>query len=305
MITLTINGRKIRAEDGATILEAARGHGIFIPTLCHNDGLGHYGACRLCIVEITEGKRTTVHPSCSYPVEEGLRVRTDTERIKKARRTIISFLMNRKDERSDAVQELVKRYGVKEPPTKRMIENENCIRCGLCVRACREIVGRSAISFTGMGYERKVSTPFNTKSSDCIGCGTCELICPTGCVDMEDTLDPEPVRTLKKWKTDLSLRVCKECKNPFFPASALDRFRDENVFSSPEFLDLCPSCRIPPYVDEELCTACNACIIVCPMGAAQFIEQHGDDQKAHIFTENCSGCHTCVEVCGWGAIKLE
>jgi formate hydrogenlyase subunit 6/NADH:ubiquinone oxidoreductase subunit I len=303
-VTLKINNRKITVEEGTTVLQAARDNGIFIPTLCHNDGIAPYGACRLCIVEVVEGNHTRVHPSCSYSVREGLRVRTETQRIKKARRTIISFLMNKRKERSEAVQQLSEDYGVEEPTTRRMVENQNCIRCGLCVRACREIVGRSAICFSGQGYERKVGTPFDEKSSDCIGCGTCELICPTGYVEMGDTHAAEPVRTLKQWKTDLPLRVCRECNNPFFPAPALDRFRDGNLFSSPEFLDVCPSCRMPPSVDEDLCTACNGCIIVCPMGAAQFIE-HGDDQKSHIFPENCCGCHTCVDVCGWGAIKVE
>ncbi len=303
-VALKINNRKITAEAGTTVLQVARDNGIFIPTLCHNDGVAPYGGCRLCIVEIVDGKHTTVHPSCSYPVREEIRVRTETERINNVRRTIISFLMNKKKERSEAVQQMTEDYGVGEPTTRQMVENENCIRCGLCVRACREIVGRSAICFIGQGYERKVGTPFDEKSSDCIGCGTCEFICPTGCVEMEDILAPEPVRKLKKWKTELQLRVCKECNNPFFPALALDRFRDGNLFATPEFLDVCPSCRMPPTVDEDLCTACNGCIIVCPMGAAQFIE-HGDDQKSHIFPENCCGCHTCVDVCGWGAIKVE
>ena len=303
MVTLRINNKKVTAKKGTTILKAALDNNIIIPTLCHNDALSPYEACRLCVVEIQDGKKISVQASCNYLVREGLRVQTETERIKNARRVVIGLLLNKKGERSETMQKLVEEYEVEEPTTLQMAEKDNCIRCGLCVRACEEIVGRSAIAFAGRGYERKVTTPFDMASEDCIGCGSCEWICPTGFVIRKDILDPEPVRKMKTWKSDLPLRKCKECRNPFFPAAALDSLRDENPFASPEFLDVCPSCRTPPRVDEDLCTACNACIIVCPVGAAQFREQN-DDQKSYIYKENCCGCHTCVDVCGWGAIEV-
>src|SRR5512140_1824076 len=89
MVTLTINGLPVTQDEGATILEAARFLGFPIPTLCHMEGLSPYGACRLCIVEIGEGAKARLVSSCTYPVENGLKVRTGSSRVLSARRMII------------------------------------------------------------------------------------------------------------------------------------------------------------------------------------------------------------------------
>jgi len=93
MVKLTINGRKIQAEEGTTILYAARDNNIFIPTLCENEAVSPYGACRICIAEITEGSKSKLVTSCTYQATEGLRVRTASSRVISARRMIVELLL--------------------------------------------------------------------------------------------------------------------------------------------------------------------------------------------------------------------
>ena len=93
MITLTINGLDVSVEEGSTILEAAQFLGFPIPTLCHMEGLTPYGACRLCVVEIGEGPRRELVSSCTYPAEQGLKVRTASARVVRARKMIIELLL--------------------------------------------------------------------------------------------------------------------------------------------------------------------------------------------------------------------
>ena len=95
MVSLKINGKKVKADEGTTILKAARANGIEIPTLCSHDGLEAYGACRLCIVEIKKGGRVVIETSCTYPVEEGLEVKTSTPRIIDARKVIVELHLAR------------------------------------------------------------------------------------------------------------------------------------------------------------------------------------------------------------------
>ena len=224
MPVITINGKKIEAPENASILDVARENGVFIPTLCHNDGLAPYGGCRLCVVEVSKNGRTTVEASCTHPVEEGLAIKTDTARIKRARKMIIGLLLNRSP-KPVVIQDLASEYGLTEPPTRFSVDNEHCIRCGLCVRACREIVHAQAISFAGMGLERKVTTPFNQPSVDCIGCGTCELVCPTKVIDMKDLPETQevipgdhemqgPVRSLYNWNTEFKMKSARNAATP-------------------------------------------------------------------------------------------
>ena len=93
MIQLTINGLNVSVEEGTTLLEAAKFLGFPIPTLCHMEGLSPYGACRLCVVEIGEGPRSKLVASCTYPAEEGLKVRTSSARVVRARKMILELLL--------------------------------------------------------------------------------------------------------------------------------------------------------------------------------------------------------------------
>lgn len=175
MITMIMNNLEIQVEEGWTILEAAKFYGLEIPTLCHNDGLSNYGACRLCLVEIGEGKNTKLVSSCTYPCEEGLVVHTDTNRVLEARKMMIELMLSTAPG-SKIIQDLASLYGVKQMRFK--VRNEECIYCGLCTRMCAEQMDARAIGFQNRGYKRTIHTPFKEKSYECRLCGGCIYICP-------------------------------------------------------------------------------------------------------------------------------
>jgi heterodisulfide reductase subunit A len=174
---LTIDGKEIQVEEGTSILEAAQQLGIKIPTLCYHKALPAYGACRLCLVEISQnGRPPSVQASCTYPAQEGLAVKTDTERVTRAR-TIMAELLLARCPDSEEVQRIAKELGVGKPRIEP--KNEDCMLCGLCVRMCQERMGRGAISFAGRGSERKVQPAFDEQSDVCRTCGACYSVCPT------------------------------------------------------------------------------------------------------------------------------
>ena len=135
-VALTINGQEVTAEEGMTILQAARNAGMEIPTLCDLAELTPFGACRLCTVEITKGGRSQLVVSCVYSVEEGIDVQTESERVVKGRKLILEMLLAR----APGVQALIDygtKYGV--DAGKFSPEPNFCILCGLCVRYCAEV----------------------------------------------------------------------------------------------------------------------------------------------------------------------
>jgi len=175
MIKLRIDDMDIQADEGSTILEAASFYGIDIPTLCHMDGLTPYGACRLCVVEIGEGKNSKLVSSCTYPVYDGLKVRTHSTKVMKARKLIIELMVARCPS-SKTVQDLASKYGLEKVRFK--IKDEECVLCGLCVRMCKQQMQSGAIDFVGHGKNRRVTTAFDEKSDICRTCGGCMYVCP-------------------------------------------------------------------------------------------------------------------------------
>ena len=211
MITLTINGQTVQAPKNATILEAARSAGIHIPTLCHHPELAPEGACRLCVVEAT-GARTLV-ASCVYPVAEGMVVKTNTDKVRAARRMVVELLLanHPKDclacqKSGDCeLQKIAADLGLRKirfeggarkahtidasnPCLVR--DQEKCILCGRCIRVCRDVQGMSVYSFAERGFDTIVSTAFEQDLGkvECSYCGQCASVCPTGAiVEKDDT----------------------------------------------------------------------------------------------------------------------
>ena len=222
MIDLTLNGLKISVEEGTTLLEAAKFYGVFIPTLCHVDGLSSLGACRLCVVEIGEGPGARLVSSCTYPAEDGVKVRTASERVMKARAMIIELLLASCPQ-SKTIQDLAAMHHVRRQRFRQ--EYEDCILCGLCVRMCKEQMMSGAIGFRGRGRNRSIGTPFDLRSDVCRLCGGCMQICPV-CQVRCTCADPERA-------------ICGACANLSPPCIEKEQFHDRMCSLSP-----CLACEI-------------------------------------------------------------
>ncbi len=172
---IRIDGINFDAPEDFTILDAARFLGLDIPTLCYHEGLSPGGNCRLCIVEIGNRERTKLVTSCTYPVEEGLVVRTSSERVVKTRKMILELLISQCPT-SKVLQDLASTMGLNKVRFKG--KWEYCINCGLCVRMCEEQMMAKAIGFVNRGNKLQISTPFDEKSDECRKCGACMYICP-------------------------------------------------------------------------------------------------------------------------------
>ena len=171
-IQLKIDGREVQAKEGATILEAATKNGIKIPSLCHHDNLRPYGACRLCMVEISKGGRTRLVASCIYQVEEDLVVKTNSEKVRKIRRMIIELLW-------PALPTLAREYGLTE--SRFTHEQTDCSLCGLCVRYCAEVKKLNAVYFKGRGIDREIAIVPGLEN-ECIYCRECFDLCSEGLI---------------------------------------------------------------------------------------------------------------------------
>jgi NADP-reducing hydrogenase subunit HndD len=201
MINLKINGKQIQVEDGSTIMEAAQKNNIFIPSLCYLEGVHKYGSCRICVVEV-EGAKSLL-ASCITPAMEGMSVRTNTTRVRKARRILYELMLS--DHPRDCLscsrnqncelQALGERIGVpgcrfegetssehKDSTLSITHDAAKCILCRRCVTVCNEIQQVGAINAQNRGFKTVISAAMELPLStvNCTGCGQCTLVCPVG-----------------------------------------------------------------------------------------------------------------------------
>ena len=193
-IKLQINGKPVGAEEGMTILQAARKADIDIPTLCYNENMTPYGACRICMVEIGQGNKTRLVASCVYPVEDNLIVKTESERVVRARRMILELLLPLCP--TGPVETLAKKYGIVK--SRFPGENTGCILCGLCVRYCAEVKKANAIGFIGRGVDRDVAFLPEVAPEVCATCRECFTLCHGGRLARENLAGPWVPVALKK-----------------------------------------------------------------------------------------------------------
>jgi NADH dehydrogenase/NADH:ubiquinone oxidoreductase subunit G len=177
-ISFTIDGQPVQAREEWTILDTARHYGFYIPTLCFHEALQPVGACRLCMVETRQNGATRLMASCFSHPQEGMEVLLNSERVQNGRHWIMEMLLAACPA-SPEIKKMARELGALS--TRFTVEDpeEECLRCGLCIRVCEEIVGAKAIAFGSRGVTKHVATPYMEPNEACVSCGSCVAVCPT------------------------------------------------------------------------------------------------------------------------------
>jgi formate dehydrogenase major subunit len=228
MINLRINGRQIRARAGQTVLEAAKGAGIDIPSLCHHPAITPHGACRICLVEIE--RQRTLQPACTFPVAEGMKVETESPKVVEERKFVLQVLFSERNhycmfcEMSGdcELQALAYRYGMdhwtyQNPYPKIpvdgtrkyfIMDHNRCILCRRCIRACSELAANNTLGVKFRGAKTMISADMDIPFGDstCVACGTCLQVCPTGAL-----VDRKSAYTGRETQVERTKSVCMFC----------------------------------------------------------------------------------------------
>jgi predicted molibdopterin-dependent oxidoreductase YjgC len=232
MLTVSVDGEDVTALEGSTILDACRSRGIDTPTLCYLENLTPVNACRVCVVEL-EGARTLV-PACARKIEPGMKIKTDSERVRASRRMVLELLessvdmsltgtqvtgwKNRYGARADRFGPSGARATVKQPVK---VDNElyvrdysKCILCYKCVEACGvDAQNTFAIAVGGRGFDAHITTEYDNPLPDsaCVYCGNCIGVCPTGALMFKSEYDMREAGTWNESKQEVTSTICPYC----------------------------------------------------------------------------------------------
>jgi predicted molibdopterin-dependent oxidoreductase YjgC len=230
IVELEIDGRPVRVPEGTTLLEACRTEGVDTPTLCYLENLTPVNVCRVCVVEV-DGSRALV-PACSRAAEAGMKVRTDSQRVRLSRRMVLEFLASSVDV-SLAGADVHRwqseygadpeRYGKERETVAQPVKVDNdlyvrdysrCILCYKCVEACGvDAQNTFAITTAGRGFEARISTEFDAPlpESACVYCGNCIGVCPTGALMFKSEHDMRAAGTWDESRQTVTDSICPYC----------------------------------------------------------------------------------------------
>ena len=319
-INITINGMAVEAPKGSTILQAAKGAGIDIPTLCYLKEINEIGACRICMVEADEGRGARLVASCVYPITEGMKVYTNTPKVLEYRKKTLQLILSDHDKKCLScvrsgkceLQKLCHDFGVDDENKYAGITNEfeiddsaahmvrdnnKCINCRRCIAACEKTQGIGVIGANNRGFITEISSPFGMGLGEtaCVCCGQCIAVCPTGAIYEKSDVDKIMAAIADPSKhvvVQTAPAVRAALGEPFgFPmgtgvegkmAAALRRIGFEKVFDT----DFAADVTIMEEATELLGRVTNGGVLPmitsCSPGWIKFCEHYYPDQLDHL-----------------------
>ncbi len=286
-VTLSIDGRKAEAALHEPVIRVARRIGVEIPSLCEHEDLEPLGACRLCLVEAEKSGRRKIVTACNYPAEENIKIFTATESVRQHRRMAAELLLARCPQ-VPQIQALARKLGVAE--ARFPLADETCILCGLCTRVC-ETFATGAIALMNRGDRKEIGTPAGEPPSDCIGCGACEKLCPTGHISSERGRGK-----LAIWEREFSLAVCAVNKDRCVACGVCE---EACPFSVPRVV-IRRDGTAAAAIDLDACRGCGVCLAACPCGA---IEQPRARRDIPVSVGSSEVARALVIACPRSALK--
>ncbi len=327
-MNIEVNNKVLEANQGETILDVLNKNGIRVPTLCHMKNYFPSGACRMCVVEHeNSGKLIT---SCSYPCEEGMKIKTHSARVVESRKIIVELLLsNHPDDCLYCVRSgncTLQDLAVEHHVTERRINGEKnnfhkdlsspsisrdpdkCILCGRCVRVCEEVMAVSAIDYINRGSRTVIGTTFNKglNTSSCVNCGQCIMVCPTGALTEKGHIneiqmalrDPEK-RVVVQYAPAISISLAEEFGmkpgtdiNGVMNA-ALRKIGFDNVFDTSFSADLTIMEESAELIDRVSNGGVLPMFTSCCPGWVKYAEEFATD-----FLPNLSSCKSPQQMLG-------
>lgn len=239
-INITVNGKKIEAEKGTYLLKILEENDISVPTLCHHPDLPPTGTCRMCMVEIERGGGKKLVTSCNYPVRSEISVETESERVRAHRKRLAEMYLGRWPN-VPVIKDLAKRCGAEDSEKYRSeLTDENpkaCILCGRCKRACETFIMERILDFAGRGIKRYMTMPFGEVDPHCIGCTSCNYVCPTKAIEIADERNhPDDARMIR----DYGMRINAEMANLDKKQNRMREVGTANIVDVMDAYDLLP-----------------------------------------------------------------